>query len=53
MKGVGAKLFKVKDKKYNVALDTAGGGKVLYNAHSFKGFNNLSSRVLKMNIEFG
>ena len=51
--GVGAKLFKVKDKKYNVALDTAGGGKVLYNAHSVKVFNNLSSRVLKMNIEFG
>ena len=53
MKGVGAKLFKVKDKKYNVAFDTARGGKELYNAHSFKGFNNLSSGVLKMSIELG
>ena len=28
VKGVSAKLIKVKDPKYNVAIDTAGGGKV-------------------------
>ena len=35
VKGIGAKLFKVKDPKYNVALDTAGGGKVLYKERLF------------------
>ena len=30
VKGIAAKLIKVKDPKYNVAIDTAGGGKVCH-----------------------